>query len=65
MRPHPLGRDDKGIVHYDSLAKHLYIWPLCSTPYLNIRRVPPDLVVTCVGCLANYVKYDWGNCDIR
>jgi hypothetical protein len=65
MRPHPLGVDGKGIVHYDSLAKHSYIWPLCSTPYLKLRRVAPTNIVTCIECLTNYVKYDWGSCDIR
>lgn len=66
MRPHPLGIDGKtGIVHYDSLAKHSYIWPLCGTPYLDLYRVQPTRVVTCVACLANAVKYGWDDNVLR
>ncbi len=54
----PLGVDViTGIVHYDSRAKPTYIWPLCSTPYLRLHSVDPSRVVTCVECLANYMKY--------
>jgi hypothetical protein len=67
MRPHPLGVDGKtGIVHYDSLAKHRYIWPLCSTPHLDLIRVRAgSRVVTCVACLVNAVKYGWDDNVLR
>lgn len=60
MRPHPLGGDGKtGVIHYDSLAKHAYIWPLCGTPHLNLYRVSPSKMVTCVACLSCAMMYSW------
>lgn len=49
--PLPRGRDVNGVVHYDSEAKQSYIWPMCSTPYTDIRRVDPTQPVTCLRCL--------------
>lgn len=64
VRPEKLGIDlVTGIVHYDSRAKHTYIWPLCGTEHLSLHRVPSDHVVTCVECLGCYVLYGRGGED--
>lgn len=59
MRRAPIGVDSRGLVHYDSLAKHSYVWPLCGTSYLTVKRTTKRYLVTCVGCIAAFIEYEW------
>jgi len=45
------GCDPFGVVHYDSGAKQSYIWPLCSTPHLDIHWVAYRRAITCIECV--------------
>lgn len=56
----PLGTNGNGVVHYDSRAKHSYIWPLCGLPYQQLYRTH-NRVVTCLACLADYEEYYGGD----
>jgi len=53
----PRGIDGFGLVHYDSLAKHAYIWPVCGTSYLCLKRTSRDAIVTCIECVARHGQY--------
>lgn len=61
-RPLPRGVGEDGLVHYDSEAKQTYIWPMCSTPHLTIKRAPRDRPITCIGCIDALARYypDYG-----
>lgn len=45
------GIDEFGLVHYDSKAKRTYIWPVCGTSHLCLRRTLHDAVVTYLPCI--------------
>ncbi len=52
------GRDAHGVIHYDSLIKQRYIYPVCRTPYLDLRDIGRHAVVTCMGCIGDPREFE-------
>ncbi len=52
------GRDAHGVIHYDSLIKRKYIYPVCRTPYLDLQDIGPNAVVTCMGCIGDLREFE-------